>query len=148
MLRQSESERIALVRTVAPLVWSVILTQLLGWGIDFDAQLAEWLAVSEALVNGVATAVVAVVLWLLARRWPDLLERLLLIVRIDEYAYTQADDLVLPSGRVIDGATVIEIPPGGVSAVDEFTTAFLARQPSEVALRAAAGRLMDAAEHA
>lgn len=142
----SESERIAFVRTVAPLVWSVILTQLLDWGIDFDQWVAGQINVTEALVNGVATGVLTIVLWLLARAYPNLLERLLLWIPIEDYAYTQGDDLVLPSGRLVDGRTVVDIPSGGVSAIDDFTTAFLARQPSQVALRAAATRLMDAAE--
>lgn len=142
----SESERIAFVRTLAPLVWSLFLTQLLGWGIDFDQWVADQIGVTEALVNGVATAALAVVLWVLARAYPSVLERLLLWIPIQDYAYTQGEDLVLPSGRLVDGRTVVEIPPGGVSAVDDFTTAFLARQPSQVALRAAATRLMDAAE--
>lgn len=143
---ESESERIAFIRTIAPILWSMLLTQLAGWGIDFDGWLAGELGVNEALVNGVATAVLAIGLWILARMYPGQLERLLLWIPIKDYAYTQGDDLVLPSGRVVEGAEVVNIPSGGVSAVDEFTTAYLARQPSPIALRAAATRLMDAAE--
>lgn len=142
----SESERIAFVRTVAPIIWGLVLTQLAGWGIDFDTAVAEYLGVSEALVNGVATGAGAIILWVLARAYPKHLERLLLWIPVGDYAYTQGEDLVVPSGRVVKAAEVINIPAGGVTAVDQFTTTFLARQPSEHALRAAATRLLDAAE--
>lgn len=142
----SQSERIAFVRTIAPLAWSFLITRLADWGIDFDGWLSDQFGGGEEFINGAAVAVIAVALWVLARAYPRALEKLVLWIPIGDYAYTQGDDLVLPSGRLTDGATVVEIPPGGVSRVDDFTTAFLARQPSEVALRSAAGRLMDAAE--
>lgn len=142
----SESERIAFVRTVAPIIWGMALTQLAGWGIDFDTWLAGQINVSEAMVNGVATGVATIALWVLARSYPAYLERLLLWIPIKDYAYTQGDDLVTPAGRVVDAASVVDIPSGGVTTVDSFTNAFISRAPSEMALRAAATRLLDEAE--
>lgn len=142
MIPDAPAERIAFVRTVAPLLWSLLLTQLVNAGIELDTWLADQLTVDEALVNGVATVVVAVALWVAARLWPAALERVLMLIPVDEYAYTRDEDLVTSTGRVDQAASVIRIGPGS----EEFVQAFLGQHPSEITLRSAAARLLDAAE--
>lgn len=146
---QSESERIALVRTIAPLVWAFIVTRIADWGINIDNVLAEratdWLGVDVGVgpINSILTVLVGVALWLVARQWPALFERVLMIIPVKDYAYTRPDNtLVTPNGQVTNAGDVLDIPPGGVHEVDTFTTAFLNRHPSVSARRAAAARIL------
>lgn len=146
---KSESERIAFVRTVAPLVWSLVVTSLATWGFNIDTVIADAVGLDIEFTNRLITVVIGVSLWLLARFAPNVFERLLMIIRIDDYAYSKPDgSLVVAGGTVRDAATVLDIEPGAVTRADPFVRTFLDRQPSPVALRAAAAQLLEAADNA
>lgn len=147
---KSESERIALVRTIAPLVWSFILLRVADFGLELD----EWLAgldgeggIDVGMANSAMTIVLGVVLWLLARFAPNVLERIVMWIPVEDYAYSKPDQtLIVPAGKIEGGAPVLAMQPHDVAASAQFTDAFIARQPSGVQLRAAAQRLLDAAD--
>lgn len=144
MLR-SESERIALIRTIAPLFWAFIVMRVADWGIDLPQRISNAIGLDIAVTNSGMTVIVGVLLWLLARAWPSVFERILMWVPVDGYAYRRKDDLVIDSGRVHGAGPVVEaLDP--LTTTDRFVTALLHRQPSPVELRAAAARLVDAAE--
>lgn len=148
---KSESERIAFVRTLAPMIWAFVLFQLADWGLQVDQTIADAIdgpgGIDTGFVNAAAGIILTIVLWVLARFAPTWFERIVMLIPVKNYAYTTPDEtLVTPNGRVVDAASVIEIPPGGVTVVDPWVTAFLSRQPSEVATRAAAARLLASVE--
>lgn len=146
---KSESERIALVRTIAPLVWSFLLNRAADWQFDLDDVIADAVGLDVGIVNSATTVVVGVALWLLARFFPTVFERLLMWIPVSGYAYSRPDDsLVVAGGRVENAASVLDIEPDAVNRSDPFVRTFIDRQPSAVALRAAAQQLLEAADEA
>lgn len=147
---KSESERIALVRTIAPLVWAFLLLRIADFGLQFDTWAADAIdgpgGIDSGLINSAATVVIAVVLWLVARFAPKHLDRLLMWIPVTSYAYGKPDgELVVPTGRVPHAAGVLD-EPNQLAASDTFTDIFIARHPTEAQLRSAAARLLAAAD--
>jgi hypothetical protein len=142
---KSESERIALVRTIAPLFWAFVVTRVSDWGVDLPQRIADIIGLDVGVTNSGMTIVVGIALWLTARMWPSVFERLLMWIPVDGYAYRRNDDLVIDTGRLPGAAPVVaSLEP--LAGTDRFAQAFIARRPSPTQLRAAAAQLLDAAE--
>ena len=145
----SESERLAFVRTVAPLLWALLITQLAEWGLDVVGYISNGTGASRELVNGVATVAVAVLLWLIARFRRGWVESLIMIRRVGDYAYTTPDGgLVTPTGTIPGAAPVVRLDVSPHAGPDPVVGALLARNPSATQLRAISARLLEAADAA
>lgn len=141
VMLKSESERIAFVRTVAPLVWAFLTLRVADWGVNLDQVIADALGLSDQLplVNSAMTVILGVLIWLLARFAPQWLERILMVIAIKDYAYTRDNDLVTPDGVRTNQAQLIT----SSTEVGDWVQAFLASNPDEVPRRLAAAALLE-----
>lgn len=94
-LTASTDSRIAVTRTAAPMIWAVAVT----WAADaFGIDLADWIAmldgdggVDAESAASLTTGLIFVVLYLLGRWRPGVVERVILGVQVEDTSYTTTD---------------------------------------------------------
>lgn len=132
-MRRLTSTQIAALRTAAPLIWSGILVL----ATDASIGLPDW----ALIIGPLATTFT---LWLIAVLAPsNLIEEILLLVRVDGYAYEQDNDLVTPTGRVPQ-ADVVLPNVTDQQLTDQTIDLLLRRDVPTTELEVAAARLDDA----
>ena len=149
--RVTQSARyIALIRTLAPLLWAGLISWFSDRQFDLSAKIASGTGLPEGLIDGFGPVLIAFGLWLIAVFAPsDLIERILLAVKVDGQAYSVGTDVVVDKERIRNDRVLIlpdEASLGDRELVDAATDMILKRRPDGDSTNAAVRRLIDYTE--
>lgn len=85
-------DKIAVTRTLAPVLWAAIVSTFGNFGLDISGLLSDAFGVSESVATSWAVLLVYSVLYLVGKFAPvGVLERLLLIIPVQSTSYDQGD---------------------------------------------------------
>lgn len=139
--------RIAFVRTVAPLIWALVVTWFADHQLDLPAAIVEavgWSWLNAPMVSSAGTILVALALWVAAARWPSALEGILLWSRVDQRIYEVQGHLVAdnPVGAPAHLPAVVA-GHDNQAAGQVLMDAWLTRRPGPIEARHLATQLLE-----